>query len=82
MFFTKVVSYVISGLIYLFLFKLGGQMRAEGLGEFGFEMLPVGSVLCGIAEAHYLRPGTPAPILGLSRIRHISSPQGPLSLWC
>lgn len=37
-------------------------MRAEG--EFGLEMLPVGSALCGIAEAHYLRPGTPAPHSG------------------
>ena len=41
-------------------------MRAEGQGEFGFEMLSVGPALSGITEAHHLRPGTPAPILGLS----------------
>ena len=33
-------------------------------------MLSVGPALSGIAEAHHLRPGTPAPILGLSGAWH------------
>lgn len=63
-------------------FKVGG-VKSEGQGEFGFEMLPSGFALCGIAVAHYTRAGTPAPILGPggASIRCKSSPQGALRLW-